>query len=92
MKRGVFGSPADVHKTIQALLTLLAFAPFAQGYSVLSHEALIDAAWDTSIKPILLKAWPDASPDCGKRTLTPMAAPSSRTWGTIRSAATCSAI
>ncbi len=32
-------------------------------YSVLSHEAIIDSAWDTSIKPVLLKRFPDATPD-----------------------------
>jgi hypothetical protein len=33
------------------------------GYSVLSHEALIDATWDKEIKPLLLKRFPSASPD-----------------------------
>jgi len=32
-------------------------------YSVLSHEAIIDSAWDTNIKPILLKRFPNATPD-----------------------------
>jgi hypothetical protein len=32
-------------------------------YSVLSHEAIIDSAWDTGIKPVLLKRFPDATPD-----------------------------
>jgi hypothetical protein len=32
-------------------------------YSVLSHEAIIDAAWDTSIKPVLLRRFPDATED-----------------------------
>src|SRR5205807_4420644 len=35
----------------------------ALAYSVLSHEAIIDAAWDTSIKPLLLKRFPDAGAD-----------------------------
>ncbi len=38
----------------------------ASAYSVLSHEAIIDAAWDasdTSIKAILLQRFPDASED-----------------------------
>jgi hypothetical protein len=30
---------------------------------VLSHEAIIDSAWDTSIKPILLKRFPSVTPD-----------------------------
>jgi len=36
-------------------------APRASAYSVLSHEAIIDAAWDTSIKPVLLQRFPDAT-------------------------------
>jgi hypothetical protein len=38
-------------------------APQASGYSVLSHEAIIDAVWDTAIKSILLERFPDASED-----------------------------
>jgi hypothetical protein len=30
-------------------------------YSVLSHEAVIDSAWDTDIRPLLLKRFPDAT-------------------------------
>jgi hypothetical protein len=33
----------------------------AAAYSVLSHEAIIDSAWDTNIKPLLLKRFPDAT-------------------------------
>jgi hypothetical protein len=32
-------------------------------YSVLSHEAIIDSAWDTNIKPALLQRFPQATPD-----------------------------
>jgi hypothetical protein len=32
-------------------------------YSVLSHEAIIDTAWDTNIRPLLLKRFPQATPD-----------------------------
>jgi hypothetical protein len=30
-------------------------------YSVLSHEAIIDSAWDTNIRPLLLKRFPKAT-------------------------------
>jgi hypothetical protein len=30
-------------------------------YAVLSHEAIIDSAWDTTIRPLLLKRFPDAT-------------------------------
>jgi hypothetical protein len=50
-----------------ALLAIFACIFFwpasAAAYSVLSHEAIIDSAWDTSIKPVLLKRFPDATPD-----------------------------
>jgi Zinc dependent phospholipase C len=45
-----------------AVLFLIWPAPTA-AYSVLSHEAIIDAAWDTSIKPLLLKRFPDVTED-----------------------------
>jgi hypothetical protein len=35
----------------------------AAAYSVLAHEAIIDSAWDTNIKPLLLKRFPDATPE-----------------------------
>ncbi|HKN60283.1 MAG TPA: zinc dependent phospholipase C family protein [Candidatus Acidoferrales bacterium] len=33
------------------------------GYAVLSHEAIIDSAWDVAIKPALLQRFPNATPD-----------------------------
>lgn len=33
-------------------------SPFANAYSVLSHEAIIDAAWEGSLKPVLEKRFP----------------------------------
>jgi hypothetical protein len=32
-------------------------------YAVLSHEAIIDTVWDTNIKPLLLKRFPNATVD-----------------------------
>jgi hypothetical protein len=32
-------------------------------YSVLSHEAIIDSAWDADIRPTLLKRFPNATPE-----------------------------
>jgi len=34
----------------------------AAAYAVLAHEAIIDSAWDTSMRPLLLKRFPDATP------------------------------
>lgn len=35
----------------------------ASSYSVLSHEAIVDALWDVRIKPLLLSKYPRATPD-----------------------------
>jgi len=45
------------------ILLLLACAAGARAYSVLTHEAVIDAAWDRSIKPLLLARFPGATPE-----------------------------
>jgi hypothetical protein len=37
---------------------LLSFAPSLPAYSVLTHEAIIDSAWDHSIQPLLLRRFP----------------------------------
>jgi hypothetical protein len=44
-------------------LLALCFVPGAAGYSVLTHEAIIDAAWQDSIRPLLLRRFPGATPD-----------------------------
>ncbi len=47
---------------LPCLLALaLAWPDSAQAYAVLSHEAIIDAAWDSHIKPWLLKKYPQAT-------------------------------
>jgi hypothetical protein len=55
------------HAGLIARLTLyLIIAGAVSGlhsYSVLSHEALIDSAWDANIKPLLVKRFPKATPD-----------------------------
>ena len=40
---------------------LLSITHVSFGYSVLTHEAIIDSAWDESIKPNLLKRFPRAT-------------------------------
>src|SRR5262252_6499177 len=46
-----------------ASLLLVWSSPTVEGYSVLSHEAVVDSAWDSSIKPLLLARYPTASPE-----------------------------
>ena len=46
------------------LLALLLSSPAGlYGYSVLSHEAVIDTAWEKSLQPLLLQRFPNLTPD-----------------------------
>src|SRR5580693_4399601 len=40
---------------------LLALPSPVHAYAVLSHEAIIDATWETHIKPLLLRKFPQAT-------------------------------
>ena len=42
---------------------LLLFASSLHAYSVLTHEAIVDAAWDREIQPLLLRRYPESTPD-----------------------------
>ena len=44
-------------------LTVLLWPSQMAAYSVLSHEAIVDAAWDGGIRPLLLKRFPGATPE-----------------------------
>jgi hypothetical protein len=48
---------------IMSIVLLLGFPADVCAYSVLAHEAIIDAAWDTKIRPLLLKRFPSSTPD-----------------------------
>ncbi len=50
-------------RALVAVLTCTALLPSCRAYSVLSHEALVDALWDTNVKPALLSRYPDATPE-----------------------------
>src|SRR5437764_1188635 len=54
---------SGARKTICGGLLVFALLPSgsAQAYAVLSHEAIVDAAWETHIKPLLLKKYPQAT-------------------------------
>jgi hypothetical protein len=54
---------ARLHRTpIILALLLLAFSLPAGGYSVLTHEQLIDLTWTDSIQPLLLARYPGLTP------------------------------
>ncbi len=46
-----------------AFLVVAALIPKAHGYSVLTHEAIIDALWDPGFKQLVLQRYPEATPD-----------------------------
>jgi hypothetical protein len=48
--------------TLALLILLLSGAGHLQGYAVLTHEAVIDAAWD-NIKAVLIERFPAATPE-----------------------------
>lgn len=48
---------------LRATILLVAGWHTLPGYSVLTHEAIIDTVWDTSLKPTLLKRYPDLTPE-----------------------------
>jgi hypothetical protein len=48
--------------TIFVLLLLLVCARPAGGFSVLTHEEVIDLTWGDAIRPLLLKRYPDMTP------------------------------
>src|SRR5690349_13442302 len=52
-----------MRRNLAGLVFLLFLAPLARGYSVLTHEAIIDTAWNDNIKPLLLRRFPAASAD-----------------------------
>jgi hypothetical protein len=52
---------ARVLASFVALLLLCVFPGLTNAYSVLAHEAIIDAAWTDNIRPLLLQRFPNAT-------------------------------
>ena len=46
---------------VLALLLFFGWPLHTAAYAVLSHEAIIDSVWDTNIRPLLLKRFPEAT-------------------------------
>ena len=63
--------PARIQSMLFSLSLVLIFGlllgifgtPNCAGYSVLTHEAIIDAAWKNGIEPLLLRRFPNATPE-----------------------------
>jgi len=48
---------------VLAILFGAYLVPRCGGYAVLTHEAIIDAAWNDGIRPVLLQRFPNATPE-----------------------------
>src|SRR5579871_1023269 len=66
MPRQMLGRHAGTVRLFAVILALalcLGWPENASAYAVLAHEAIIDSAWNTDIQPLLLKRFPDATPE-----------------------------
>jgi hypothetical protein len=54
---------ADCAPVNRVLLCFALLALPALPYSVLTHEAIIDSSWDASLKPLLVRRFPRATPE-----------------------------
>jgi hypothetical protein len=52
-----------VRRLLFAVLALLLTVQPAHAFAVLAHEAIVDTAWDSSIRPLLLRRYPRLSAD-----------------------------
>lgn len=60
-------STPTVLASIVLTFLLLFVAPAAGAYGVLTHQAIIDAAWQDGIEPLLRKRFPNASEEAIKK-------------------------
>ncbi len=51
------------HRPGLVLLLLLFLPPAGRGYSVLTHEAIVDTVWADAMRPAIVKRFPGATPD-----------------------------
>jgi hypothetical protein len=55
--------PFFLRAAVWIFVLVLCSVTVCQGYSVLTHEAIVDSAWDDGIKPLLLQRFPESTPD-----------------------------
>jgi hypothetical protein len=54
----------NMYRAVSLLCIFLLFTPLKlQGYSVLTHEAIVDTVWNDSIEKLLVKRFPNATPE-----------------------------
>jgi hypothetical protein len=49
--------------SLRLILAALLLVPVSYGYTVLTHEAIIDSVWDASLQKLLLKRFPGSTPE-----------------------------
>ncbi len=49
--------------SFERLAVFLLVSSGLQAYSVLTHEAIVDSAWDHDIRPVLLQQYPQSTPE-----------------------------
>ena len=52
-----------LYRTVSLLLWLVLSAGFAHGYSVLTHEQIVDLLWKDQIQPLLVHRYPGSTED-----------------------------
>src|SRR5260370_35365735 len=62
-KRSSYCYDDRVCPLITRVAAFLLFSTGLQAYGVLTHEAIIDSAWDRDIKPLLLQRFPQSTPE-----------------------------
>jgi Zinc dependent phospholipase C len=59
----IFSTRSSLKAILLIVILVVAGARTVRAYAILAHEAIIDLAWDGSIKPLLLKRFPHATPE-----------------------------
>jgi zinc dependent phospholipase C len=57
------GKLARFPAIVSLVFTVLFSSSISYGYTVLTHEAIIDSVWDASLQKLLLKRFPNATPE-----------------------------
>lgn len=55
--------PLALRRPLLGVAVILALSCVGAAYSVLTHEEVVDLLWKDTIQPLLLKRFPDATPD-----------------------------
>ncbi len=55
------GNRPRIYGMVRLMLAIFLSSSMSYGYTVLTHEAIIDSVWDPSLQKLLLKRFPDAT-------------------------------